>query len=170
MPTRRMLVLGLTAGAAALCLPATAGAAVDTTLNFAGGSVRVQDPSPASANEVRFTMPNSPTIRAFVDIRGQGEAHIAMGSPEALGVAHAVYTAQSTASCQVFSGTAFGEADEAVTADGLVFDIRKDELAPDIAVVLEDSAGGAANCAGFDGSAGRPVAFDPSGAVTGLEW
>jgi hypothetical protein len=170
MPTRRMLVLGLAAGAAALCLPATAGAAVDTTLNFAAGSVRVQDPSPASANEVRFTMPNSPTIRAFVDIRGQGEAHIAMGSPEALGVAHAVYTAQSTASCQVFSGTAFGEADEAVTADGLVFDIRKDELAPDIAVVLEDSAGGAANCAGFDGSAGRPVAFDPSGAITGLEW
>jgi hypothetical protein len=170
MHWRRHLVLGPIAAAIALVAPATAGAAVDTTLSFAAGSVRVQDPSPASANEVRFTVPNSPTIRAFVDIRGQGEAHIAMGSPTALGVAHAVYTTQSTAGCQVFSGTTFGEADETVTAAGLIFDIRKDELAPNINVVLEDSAGGAANCAGFDGSAGRPVAFDPTGAITGLEW
>ena len=170
MLRRRLIVLGPIAGAIALAAPATAGAVVDTTLNFPAGTVRVQDPSPASANEVRFTMPNSPTIRAFVDIRGQGEAHIAMGSPEALGVAHAVYTAQSTASCQVYSGTTFGEADETVTATGLEFDIRKDELSPNINVMLEDSTGGAANCAGFDGSTGRPVAFGTTGAITGLDW
>jgi hypothetical protein len=170
MHWRRHLVPGSIAAAIALAAPAAAGAAVDTTLNFAAGSVRVQDPSPHSANEVRFTIPNSPTIRAFVDIRGVGEAHIAMGSPEALGVAHAVYTTQSLPGCQVYSGTTFGEADETVTAAGIEFDIRKDELAPNINVVLEDSAGGAANCAGFDGSTGRPVSFDASGAITGLEW
>ncbi|MEA2382323.1 MAG: hypothetical protein QOH72_2294 [Solirubrobacteraceae bacterium] len=167
---RRLLALALTtAGAVAVSAPA-AEAAIDTTLTFPAGTVRVVDPSPASANEVRFTIPNTPTTRAFVDIRGRGEAHIALGSPEALGVPHAVYTTQSTSGCQVYTGTTFGEADLRVTAAGLEFDVRKDELAPEIGVALEDSAGRAPNCGGFDGSPGRPIAFDPASTVTGLQW
>jgi hypothetical protein len=169
MPRRSLALALTTAGLVAVSAPA-AEAATDTTLSFAAGTVRVQDPSPVSADEVRFTMPNTPTTRAFVDIRGQGEAHIALGSAEALGVPHAVYTTQSTTGCQVYTGTTFGEADMSVTAAGLVFDIRKDELAPQIGVALEDSAGGAPDCAGFDGSAGRPTAFDPRFTVGGLQW
>ena len=176
MTRRRALVLALaTGGLVALPAPA-AHAAVDTTLTFAAGTVHIVDPSPASANEVRFTIPNTATTRAFIDIFGRGEAHIALGSPTALGVPHAVYTSQSTAGCQVYTGTAFGEADEAVVPAGLQFDIRKDELSPAIGVTLEDSAGGAPDCTGFDGSAGRPATFtkDANGAfvpdVTGLQW
>ena len=48
---------------------------------------------------------------------------------------------------------------------------RKDELAPEIGVTLENSAGGVPDRAGFDGSAGRPVAFDAAGPnITGLDW
>jgi fibronectin type 3 domain-containing protein len=173
---RRRALLALTVGGL-VALPATAAhAAVDTTLTFPAGTVHVVDPSPASADEVRFTIPNTPTTRAFIDIFGRGESHIALGSPAALGVAHAVYTSQSTASCQVYTGTTFGEADEAVVPAGLQFDIRKDELAPDIGITLEDAAGGAPNCTGFDGSPGRPAGFtkDVNGNfvpdVTGLQW
>ena len=170
MLRRRSLALATITAAVALAAPAAAGAAV-TSLTFPAGTVTVEDPSPASANEVRFTMPNGPGIRAFVDIFGRGESHIALGSFAALGVDHAVYTQQSTASCQVYTGTTFGEADKQPSPAGsLVFDIRKDELAPSITVALEDSAGGAANCTGFDGSAGRAVTFDPTKAVTGLQW
>ena len=176
MTRRRALVLALATGGL-VALPASAAhAAVDTTLAFPAGTVHIVDPSPASANEVRFTIPNTATTRAFIDIFGRGESHIALGSPTALGVAHAVYTSQSTAGCQVYTGTTFGEADETVVAGGLQFDIRKDELGPDIAVTLEDAAGGAADCTGFDGSAGRPVGFakDVNGNfvpnVTGLQW
>lgn len=166
---RRRLVLAPLVSAIALAVPAAAQAAT-TTLTFPAGTVTVEDPSPASANEVRFTMPNSDTLRAFVDIRGAGESHIALGSLTALGVEHAVYTTQSVAGCQVYTGTTFGETDRQVTAAGLVFDVRKDELSPNIGVALDDSAGGAPNCAGFDGSPGRPVAFDPTKTVTGLTW
>jgi hypothetical protein len=176
MIKRRAIALALATGGL-MALPATAAhAAIDTTLTFAAGTVHVVDPSPASPNEVRFTIPNSPTIRAFIDIHGQGESHIALGSPAALGVAHAVYTTQSTPSCQVYSGTTFGEADETVVPAGLQFDIRKDELAPDIGVTLEDAATGGPTCTGFDGSPGRPVGFakDANGnfvpAVSGLQW
>jgi hypothetical protein len=53
-----------------------------------------------------------------------------------------------------------------------VFDIRKDELAPDIAIAMDDSAGGPADCRGFDGtSLGRPLSFATGGQnITGLEW
>lgn len=166
---RRRLVLAPLVSAIALAVPAAAQAAT-TTLTFPAGTVTVEDPSPASANEVRFTMPNSDTLRAFVDIRGAGESHIALGSLTALGVEHAVYTTQSVAGCQVYTGTTFGETDRQVTAAGLVFDVRKDELSPSIGVALDDSAGGAPNCAGFDGSPGRPVTFDPTKTVTGLTW
>jgi hypothetical protein len=169
MSSRRLFALAPLAAAIALAAPAAAQATV-TSLTFPAGTVTVEDPSPASANEVRFTMPNADTLRAFVDIRGAGESHIALGSLAALGVEHAVYTTQSIAGCQVYTGTTFGETDRQVTAAGLVFDVRKDELAPNITVALDDSAGGAANCAGFDGSPGRPVTFDPTKAVTGLQW
>ena len=168
MLRRRLFVLGpIAAGAIAFCAPAVA-QATPLSLAFPAGTVTVDDPGPTSST-VRFTMPNTPTTRAFVDIRGHGEAHIALGSPAALGVPYAVYTAQSTAACQVFTGTAFGETDT-VIGDRLVFDVRKDELAPNITVALEDSAGGAPNCRGFDGSPGRPVTFDPANAVSGIEW
>jgi hypothetical protein len=170
MSSRRRLILAPLVGAIALAAPAVA-QATTSTLTFPAGTVTVDDPSPVSANEVRFTMPDGPGVRAFVDIFGRGESHIALGSLTALGVDHAVYTQQSTTGCQVFTGTTFGEADKQPSAAGtLVFDIRKDELAPDITVALEDSTGGAANCAGFDGSAGRPVTFDPTKTVTGLTW
>jgi hypothetical protein len=170
MLRRRLACLATLAGAIALATPAAAGAAV-TSLTFPAGTVTVEDPSPLSANEVRFTMPDGPGVRAFVDIFGRGESHIALGSLAALGVDHAVYTQQSTTGCQVYSGTTFGEADKQPSPAGtLTFDIRKDELAPSITVALEDSAGGAANCAGFDGSAGRPVTFDTTKTVTGLTW
>jgi hypothetical protein len=167
MLRRRLLVLGPIAGAIALAAPAVAHA-TPVSLAFPAGTVTVDDPGPSSST-VHFTMPNTPTTRAFIDIRGHGEAHIALGSPAALGVPYAVYTAQSTAGCQVFTGTAFGETDT-VVGDRLVFDVRKDELAPNITIVLEDSAGGAPNCRGFDGSPGRPVTFDPANAVSGIQW
>jgi hypothetical protein len=169
MSSRRLSVLAPLAGAIALALPAAAHATV-TPLTFPAGTVTVEDPSPASANEVRFTMPNADTLRAFIDIRGAGESHIALGSLAALGVEHAVYTTQSIAGCQVYTGTTFGETDRRVDGANLVFDVRKDELAPTIGVALEDSAGGPPNCAGFDGSPGRPVAFDPAKTVSGLTW
>jgi hypothetical protein len=170
MLRRRLACVATIAGAIALAAPAAAGAAV-TSLTFPAGTVTVEDPSPLSANEVRFTMPDGPGLRAFVDIFGRGESHIALGSLAALGVDHAVYTQQSTTACQVYSGTTFGEADKQPSPAGtLIFDIRKDELAPNITVALENSAGGAANCAGFDGSAGRPVSFDTTKTVTGLTW
>src|SRR3954470_16322106 len=77
------------------------------------------------------------------------------------GTVHAVYNDVSTDGCQVYTGATFGEADELPTTDGsTVFDIRKDGLAPDIAVAMDDSAGGAADCRGFDGtSLGRPLSF-----------
>src|SRR5436189_1962944 len=79
MSSRRLLALAPLAGALALAAPAVAQATV-TPLSFPAGTVTVEDPSPASANEVRFTMPNSDSQGAFVDIRGAGESHIALGS------------------------------------------------------------------------------------------
>src|SRR4051812_11481659 len=170
MPIRCRFALVPLIAAVALAAPAAAHATV-TSRTFAAGTVTVEDPSPLSADEVRFTMPDGPGIRAFVDVRGAGESHIALGSLAALGVDHAVYTTESIQGCQVYTGTTFGEADKQPSAAGtLVFDIRKDELAPTIGVALEDSAGGPANCAGFDGSPGRPVTFDPAASVTGLTW
>jgi len=75
----------------------------------------------------------------------------------------------STDTCQAYTGTTFGEADEVPTTDGsVVFDIRKDELAPVISLTVEDSAGGGADCRASTGSAraaadlrdGRPDADD----------
>src|SRR3954451_11168195 len=142
MPIRCRFGLVPLAAAIALAAPAAAQATV-TSRAFAAGTVTVEDPSPLSADEVRFTMPDGPGLRAFVDIRGAGESHIALGSLAALGVEHAVYTTQSVAGCQVYAGTTFGETDRQVTAAGLVFDVRKDELAPTIGVALEDSGCGA---------------------------
>jgi hypothetical protein len=168
---RRLLALGPIAGAIALAAPAAAGASV-TPLTFPAGTVTVEDPSPASVDEVRFTMPDGPGVRAFVDVRGNGESHIAMGSVTALGVEHAVYTSQSFGDCQVYTGTTFGEADKQPNppAGTLVFDIRKDELARDITVVLDDSAGTGPNCTGFDGSPGRLVVIGTTPNVLGLTW
>src|SRR4029079_11681552 len=137
-------------------------------------TVRVVDTGP-TADTVRFTMtvPDPATTRLFVDIKGKGEGYITLGSPAALGVSHAVYNQVSTANCQVYTGTTFGEADSIPTADGtIVFDIRKDELAPSIALLMEDSAGGPADCKGFDGvSNGRPISFAAGGqTVTPLDW
>src|SRR3954453_14920792 len=142
MPIRRLVALAPAAAAAiALAAPGAAYATV-TSLGFPAGTVTVDDPGPTSPT-VRFTMRNSPTLRAFVDIRGEGESHIALGSLGALGVDHAVYTTESVKGCQVYTGTTFGEADKQPSAAGtLVFDIRKDELAPTIGVALEDSTGG----------------------------
>jgi len=65
-----------------------------------------------------------------------------------------VYNNVSTDTCQVYTGTTFGEADEVPTTDGwVVFDIRKDELAPVISLTVEDSAGGGADCRASTGSA-----------------
>jgi hypothetical protein len=129
MLRRRLACFATIAGAIALAAPAAAGAAV-TSRTFPAGTVTIEDPSPLSVNEVRFTMPDGPGVRAFVDIFGRGESHIAFGSLAALGVDHAVYTQQSTTGCQVYSGTTFGEADKQPSPTGtLIFDIRKDELA-----------------------------------------
>jgi hypothetical protein len=175
MTRRRLLGLALVTGGA-LALPAPAALAVqDTTLTFGGGTVEVQDLGPAS-NTVRFTMrvANPNTTRLFVDTHGIGRAYIALGNPTALGVAHAVYNDVSTDACQVYTGTTFGEADEIATADGsIVFDIRKDELAPVISLAMDDSAGGGADCKGFDGvSSGRPLSFATAGQTlaTPLDW
>ena len=98
--------------------------------------------------------PNPNTTRLFIDTHGTGRAYIALGNPTALGVAHAVYNNVSTDTCQVYTGTTFGEADEVPTTDGsVVFDIRKDELAPVISLTVEDSAGGGADCRASTGSA-----------------
>ena len=174
MTRRRWLGLAVaTGGTLALSAPA-AQATVDTTLTFGAGTVRVVDTGP-TADTVRFTMTvaNPATTRLFVDIKGKGEGYITLGSLAALGVAHAVYNQVSTPSCQVYTGTTFGEADAVPTTDGtIVFDIRKDELAPSIALLMEDSAGGPADCKGFDGvSNGRPISFATGGqTVTPLDW
>jgi len=175
MTKRRWLGLVVaTGGTLALSAPA-AQATQDTTLRFGAVTVEVQDLG-VSSNTVRFTMrttsPN--TTRLFIDTHGTGRAYIALGNPTALGVAHAVYNNVSTDTCQVYTGTTFGEADEVPTTDGsVVFDIRKDELAPVISLTVEDSAGGAADCKGFDGvSAGRPLTFATAGQTltTALDW
>lgn len=174
MTRRRWLALAVAAGGTlALSAPA-AQATVDTTLTFGAGTVRVVDTGP-TADTVRFTMTvaNPATTRLFVDIKGKGEGYITLGSLAALGVAHAVYNQVSTPNCQVYTGTTFGEADAVPTTDGTIaFDIRKDELAPSIALLMEDSAGGPADCKGFDGvSSGRPISFATGGqTVTPLDW
>src|SRR3954452_5887628 len=144
MLRRRSLALALTtAGTLAVAAPA-ADAVTNTTLTFCGGTVQVVGQGPA-ANTVRFTIraASPATTRVFVDIHGLGHSRIALGTPAALGVPHAVYNDVSTDGCQVYTGTTFGEADELPTTDGsTVFDIRKDELAPDIAIAIDDSAGG----------------------------
>ena len=174
MTRRRWLALAVaTGGTLALSAPA-AQATVDTTLTFGAGTVRVVDTGP-TADTVRFTMTvaNPATTRLFVDIKGKGEGYITLGSLAALGVAHAVYNQVSTPNCQVYTGTTFGEADAVPTTDGTIaFDIRKDELAPSIALLMEDSAGGPADCKGFDGvSNGRPISFATGGqTVTPLDW
>ena len=175
MTRRRWLGLAVaTGGMLALAAPA-AQAAQDTTLTFAAGTVEVQDLG-VTSNTVRFTMrtPNPNTTRLFIDTHGTGRAYIALGNPTALGVAHAVYNNVSTDTCQVYTGTTFGEADEVPSTDGsVVFDIRKDELAPVISLTVEDSAGGGADCKGFDGvSAGRPLTFATAGQTltTALDW
>src|SRR6476659_4088308 len=153
MTIRRWLGLAVATGSTlALAAPA-AQAAQDTTLAFGSGTVEVQALGVGS-NTVRFTMrtTNPDTTRLFIDTHGTGRAYIALGNPTALGVAHAVYNDVSTDTCQVYTGTTFGEADEVPTADGsVVFDIRKDELAPVISLAVDDSAGGGADCRGFDG-------------------
>jgi hypothetical protein len=175
MTRRRLLGLALVTGGA-LTLPApTALAVQDTTLTFGAGTVEVRDLGPTS-NTVRFTMrvANPNTTRLFVDTHGTGRGYIALGNPTALGVAHAVYNDVSTDTCQVYTGTTFGEADEVATTDGsIVFDIRKDELAPVISLAMDDSAGGGADCKGFDGvSSGRPLSFATAGQTlaTPLDW
>ena len=158
----------------ALSAPA-AHAAQTTPLTFAGiGSVDVQDLGPAS-NTVRFTMHDlaSPdTTRLFIDTHGTGHAYIALGNTVALGVAHAVYNDVSTDTCQVYSGRTFGEADELPGPAGtVVFDIRKDELAPTISLAMDN--GSSAACTGFDGvSAGRTLDFATAGQTlaTKLDW
>jgi hypothetical protein len=161
-------------GALVLSAPA-AHAVTDTTLTFAAGTVQIQDQGP-TINTVRFTMrvANPATTRAFVDTHGTGHGYIALGSAAAFGVAHAVYNDVSTDGCHVYTGRTFGKADEVATgeANAIAFDIRKDELAPQIAVAMEDSAGGAPDCVGFDGvSAGRPLSFATAGqAAPALEW
>jgi hypothetical protein len=169
MNTRRALALALTTAGALVAFAPAAAQAAPVSLTFPAGMVTVDDPGPAS-NTVQFTMPNSDTTRAFIKTStgAQAGARIALGNATALGVPFAVYTEQSTPSCQVYSGTTFGEAD-IVAGTQLVFNIRKDELAPDITVALEDSAGGPANCAGFDGSPGRPLTFDPANTAT-IQW
>jgi hypothetical protein len=163
-----------TLGALALSAPA-AQAVTNTTLTFGAGTVQIEDQGPAF-DTVRFTMrvANPATTRVFVDTHATGRGYIALGSPTALGVAHAVYNDVSTESCQVYTGRTFGEADEVPTGDpnAIAFDIRKDELAPQIAIAMEDSAGGAADCVGFDGvSAGRPLSFATAGqAAPALDW
>jgi hypothetical protein len=175
MTRRRWLGLAVATGGA-LALPAPAALAVqDTTLTFGGGTVEVRDLGAAS-NTVRFTLrvANPNTTRLFIDTHGTGRAYIALGNPTALGVAHAVYNDVSTDACQVYTGTTFGEADELPTTDGsIVFDIRKDELAPVISLAMDDSAGGGADCKGFDGvSSGRPLSFATAGQTlaTALDW
>jgi hypothetical protein len=175
MTKRRWLgLVAATGGTLALSAPA-AQATVDTTLTFGAGTVHVVDTGP-TADTVRFTMAvaNPATTRLFIDIKGKGEGYITLGSQAALGVAHAVYNQVSTPSCQVYTGTTFGEADAVPTTDGTIaFDIRKDELAPSIALLMEDSAGGPADCKGFDGvSNGRPISFATGGGqtVTPLDW
>jgi hypothetical protein len=158
----------------ALSAPA-AHAAQTTPLTFAGiGAVDVQDLGPGS-NTVRFTMHDlaSPdTTRLFIDTHGLGRAYIALGNITALGVAHAVYNDVSTETCQVYSGRTFGEADELPGTPGsIVFDIRKDELAPTISLAMDN--GSSAACTGFDGvSAGRTLDFATAGQTlaTKLDW
>jgi opacity protein-like surface antigen len=174
MLRRRSLALALTTAAAIAVSAPAAEAVTNTTLTFGAGTVQVQDQG-AAFNTVRFTIraTNPATTRVFVDIHGLGHSRIALGTPAALGVAHAVYNDVSTDGCQVYTGTTFGEADEIPTTDGsTMFDIRKDELAPDVAIAMEDSTGGAADCRGFDGtSLGRPLSFATAGqSITGLEW
>jgi hypothetical protein len=174
MLRRRSLALALTTAAAVAVSAPAAEAVTNTTLTFGAGSVVVQDQG-AAFNTVRFTIraTNPATTRVFVDIHGLGHSRIALGTPAALGVPHAVYNDVSTDGCQVYTGTTFGEADELPTTDGsTMFDIRKDELAPDIAVAMDDSAGGAPDCRGFDGtSLGRPLSFaTASQSIAGLEW
>src|SRR4051794_33610467 len=111
MPIRRLVALAPAAAALALAAPGAAQATI-ASRTFAAGTVTVEDPSPLSADEVRFTMPDGPGMRAFVDVRGGGESHIALGSLAARGVDHAVYTPESVTGCQVYTGTTFGEADK----------------------------------------------------------
>jgi hypothetical protein len=175
MNRRRWMAAAVSIGGVfAACAPA-AQAAQETPLTFTGvGSVDVQDLGPAS-NTVRFTMHDmaSPdTTRLFIDTHGLGRAYIALGNPAALGVAHAVYNDVSTDTCQVYSGRTFGEADETPgTAGTIVFDIRKDELAPTISLAMDN--GSSAACTGFDGvSAGRTLDFATAGRTlaTPLDW
>lgn len=175
MTRRRWLGLAVATGGALALMAPPALAVQDTTLTFAAGTVEVRDLGAAS-NTVRFTLrvANPNTTRLFIDTHATGHAYIALGNPTALGVAHAVYNDVSTDACQVYTGTTFGEADELPTTDGsIVFDLRKDELAPVISLAMDDSAGGAADCKGFDGvSAGRPVSFATAGQTlaTPLDW
>jgi hypothetical protein len=170
----RWLAMAVSIGGVLALFAPAAQATVDQTLAFGADTVRVVDTGPTS-DTVRFTMSVAApaTTRLFIDIKGKGEGYITLGTPAALGVAHAVYNTVSIPSCQVYTGTTFGEADEVATTDGTIaFDIRKDELAPTIQLLMEDSAGGAPDCKGFDGvSSGRPVSFANGGqAVTGLDW
>ena len=174
MIRRRWLAMAVSIGSAFALLAPAAQAAVDETLTFGTDTVRVVDTGPSS-DTVRFTMSVAApaTTRLFVDIKGKGEGYITLGTPAALGVAHAVYNTVSIPGCQVYTGTTFGEADEVTTTDGTIaFDIRKDELAPTISLLMENSAGGAPDCKGFDGvSNGRPVSFANGGQiVAGLDW
>ena len=175
MTRRRWLAMAVSIGSAFALVAPAAQAAQNSTLTFAGiGAVDVQDLGPAS-NTVRFTMHDLATpdaTRLFIDTHGTGHAYIALGNTAALGVAHAVYNDVSTDTCQVYTGRTFGEADELPGTPGtIVFDIRKDELAPTISLAMDN--GSSAACTGFDGvSAGRTLNFSTAGASlpAALDW
>ena len=155
MTRRRWLGLAVaTGGVLALAAPA-AQAAQDTPLTFAAGTVEVQDLG-VTSNTVRFTM-RALEPEHDAPVRGHARHRAGLHRARQLDrarVAHAVYNNVSTDTCQVYTGTTFGEADEVPTTDGsVVFDIRKDELAPVISLTVEDSAGGGADCRASTGSA-----------------
>ena len=154
MTRRRWLGLAVaTGGVLALAAPA-AQAAQDTPLTFAAGTVEVQDLG-VTSNTVRHDARPEPEHDA--PVRGHARHRAGLHRARQLDrarVAHAVYNNVSTDTCQVYTGTTYGEADEVPTTDGsVVFDIRKDELAPVISLTVEDSAGGGADCRASTGSA-----------------